>query len=47
MAELEAAYKEATGRSLPAIPSILARILIAINKHTRGLYGSPSALPTN
>ncbi|KIK52967.1 hypothetical protein GYMLUDRAFT_49636 [Collybiopsis luxurians FD-317 M1] len=33
----EESYKRATGRSLPATPSIIARGLIAMNKHTKHL----------
>jgi len=35
--ELGDAYKEATGRAIPSIPRVLARILITLNRHTQGL----------
>ncbi|KAG5636886.1 hypothetical protein H0H81_006505 [Sphagnurus paluster] len=35
--QMEAAYKTATGRSLPSIPKILGRALISINRHTKAL----------
>ncbi|KIK51682.1 hypothetical protein GYMLUDRAFT_181148 [Collybiopsis luxurians FD-317 M1] len=37
MKEQEESYKRATGRSLPATPSLIARGLIAMNKHTKNL----------
>ncbi|TFY76099.1 hypothetical protein EWM64_g7911 [Hericium alpestre] len=37
MQEQQAAYQRATGRPRPAIPATLARILLAINSHTRDL----------
>ncbi|KAF5386322.1 hypothetical protein D9757_008579 [Collybiopsis confluens] len=37
MEEQEKAYKRATGRSIPAVPSFIARTLIAINGHTKHL----------
>ncbi|KAJ3881172.1 NAD(P)-binding protein [Lentinula edodes] len=37
MKEQEEAYERATGRSLPNIPAFLARTLISINGHTKGL----------
>ncbi|KAA1470858.1 NAD(P)-binding protein [Dentipellis sp. KUC8613] len=37
MPEQAAAYKHATGRARPAIPAFLARILMTLNTHTRGI----------
>ncbi|KAE9407574.1 NAD(P)-binding protein [Gymnopus androsaceus JB14] len=37
MKEQEESYKRATGRSIPAVPSFIARMLISINGHTKGL----------
>ena len=44
MSEQEAAYKNATGRPLPAIPNFFAQLLITTNRHTKGLQVHSSLL---
>ncbi|CCM00285.1 uncharacterized protein FIBRA_02315 [Fibroporia radiculosa] len=44
MSEQNEAYKRATGRPLPSIPNIFARILVAINKSTKDLVDHFDAL---
>lgn len=42
MQEQEATYRALTGQSLTSIPKFLARFIIAMNNHTKGLYVSLS-----
>lgn len=40
MSEQEAAYEEATGRSIPSIPGFLSQLIITTNRHTKALITS-------
>jgi hypothetical protein len=35
--EQDAAYEKATGHHLPLVPNIVAKLILAVNPHTRNL----------
>jgi hypothetical protein len=35
--EQDVAYENATGRHLPSAPNVIAKLLLALNSHTRNL----------
>ena len=35
--EQDAAYLKATGRRLPSVPDVVAKLLLALNSHTRNM----------